>query len=69
MRVRHFGFLANRCRAKRLVTIRSALAAAPPARARAKREPVAYAGHPCPACGKGTLRVSAHLAQVRLNPG
>ena len=39
------------------------------ARARAKREPVAYAGHPCPACGKGTLRVSAHLAQVRLNPG
>ncbi len=30
MRVRHFGFLANRCRARRLAEIRTALAAAPP---------------------------------------
>jgi hypothetical protein len=69
MRVRHFGFLANRCRAKRLVTIRSALAAPPPAHARTTTEPAAYTGHPCPTCRKGHLRVSAHLAPVRRDPG
>nr|WP_276568914.1 transposase [Thiococcus pfennigii] len=30
MRVRHYGFLANRCRARRLPEIRAAIAAAPP---------------------------------------
>jgi hypothetical protein len=69
MRVRHFGFLANRCRAKRLVTIRSALAAPPPAHARTTTEPAAYTVHPCPTCRKGHLRVSAHLAPVRRDPG
>ena len=69
MRVRHFGFLANRCRAKRLVAIRSALPAPPPVPARAKTEPATYAGHPCPTCRKGQLRVCAHLAPVRRDPG
>ena len=69
MRVRHFGFLANRCRAKRLVAIRSALALPPPAHARTTTAPAAYAGHPCPRCRKGHLRVSAHLAPVRRDPG
>jgi hypothetical protein len=69
MRVRHFGFLANRCRAKRLVAIRSALAAPPPLSARAKTEPATYAGHPCPTCRKGQLHVCAHLAPVRRDPG
>ena len=69
MRVRHFGFLANRCRAKCLVLIRTALAGLPPKPIAAKTEPAAYAGHPCPTCHKGHLRVSAHLAPVRPNPG
>jgi hypothetical protein len=69
MRVRHFGFLANRCRARCLLLIRNALVALPPEPIRAKTEPAAYAGHPCPKCGKGPLRVSAHLAPVRPDPG
>lgn len=69
MRVRHFGFLANRCRAKCLLLIRHALAALPPRSTRAKAEPAAYVGHPCPICRKGHLCVSAHLAPVRPDPG
>ena len=41
MRVRHFGFLANRCRVRRLSEIRDALAAPPP-------EPATEAGVPRP---------------------
>ena len=69
MRVRHFGFLANRCRAKRLGQIRTALAAPPPLCRKTKTEPAAYAGHPCPKCRKGQLHVSAHLAPARRDPG
>jgi hypothetical protein len=32
-------------------------------------ELAAYAGHPCPMCRNGHLRVSAHLAPVRPDPG
>ena len=58
MRVRHFGFLANRCRARRLADIRAALAA--PAPAVAEPQPAApFDGYPCPQCRTGRLRVIA----------
>lgn len=63
MRVRHFGFLANRCRAQRLPAIRTALAAPPPAvEPSASTAPID--GYPCPKCRTGRLRVTAHLAPV-----
>jgi hypothetical protein len=69
MRVRHFGFLANRCRAQRLAQIRTALAAPPPPAGPADpAPPVPFDGYPCPTCRTGRLRVTAHLAPQRVAP-
>lgn len=62
MRMRHFGFLANRCRAQRLPAIRQALAAPPPAVAEPSASAAPSDGYPCPKCRTGRLRVTAHLA-------
>ena len=69
MRVRHFGFLANRCRARRLSEIRVALEAPPPQAPTAKAETAPFDGYPCPKCHKGRLLVTARLAPQRRNPG
>jgi hypothetical protein len=69
MRVRHFGFLANRCRARRLGEIRVALEAPPPQAPPAKAETTPFDGYPCPKCHKGRLQVTARLAPQRRNPG
>jgi hypothetical protein len=69
MRVRHFGFLANRCRARRLSEIRDALAAPPPAPAAEAAAPAPFNGYPCPKCRQGHLRVIATLAPQRRDPG
>jgi hypothetical protein len=69
MRVRHFGFLANRCRARRLGEIRDALAAPPPAPAEEKESPAPCADYPCPKCRQGHLRVTATLAPQRRDSG
>ena len=69
MRVRHFGFLANRCRARRLTQIREALAAPPPAPAEGEESPAPFGGYPCPKCRQGHLRVTATLAPQRRAPG
>jgi hypothetical protein len=61
MRVRHFGFLANRCRASRLAAIRTALAAPAPALAEPPPPAAPFDGYPCPQCRTGRLRVIAHL--------
>ncbi|RKT44995.1 putative transposase [Thiocapsa rosea] len=62
MRVRHFGFLANRCRARRLAEMRTALSAPPP-EASAQETPAArFDGYPCPKCPTGKLQVRGHLA-------
>jgi hypothetical protein len=61
MRVRHFGFLANRCRAKRLPAIRTALDTSPP-EPTLKAQAPAEDGRPCPKCRTGHLRVTARLA-------
>jgi hypothetical protein len=71
MRIRHFGFLANRCRAERIEAIRAAIDAAqqhPEATADAKR-PTSFDGYPCPRCRKGRLWITAHLAPKRFNGG
>jgi Putative transposase/Transposase zinc-binding domain len=61
MRVRHFGFLANRCRAKRLAEIRAALAPATPQAEQPPEKPAPFDGFPCPKCRRGRLHVIAHL--------
>jgi hypothetical protein len=71
MRVRHYGFLANRRRARRLPEIRAALAAPPAATAQAE-EPgacVPFDGYPCPTCRTGRLRVIARLSPPRRDRG
>ena len=68
MRVRHYGFLANRCRAQRLPEIRAALAAPPPP-ATAASEAAPFDGYPCPRCRSGRLRVRARLIAPRRDPG
>ncbi len=70
-RVRHFGFLANRCRATRRETIRTALAAPPPEpeSESAPAAAVPFDGYPCPTCGNGRLRIIGHLAPHRRDGG
>lgn len=66
MRVRHFGFLANRCRAKRLGQIRAAIAAHEGAATMLKQPPgdreTDPAPRPCPRCRTGRLQVIAQIA-------
>ena len=68
MRVRHFGFLANRCRTRRLAQIRTALAAPPPERAPGSEAAAAMDTRPCPVCRSGRLRVTGQLAPRRAFP-
>ena len=62
MRVRHFGFLANRCRAQRLAQIRTAIAAPPPPPAAAEKPTGPWL---CTHCGKGHLRCIAEIPKPR----
>jgi hypothetical protein len=76
MRIRHYGFLANRCRRQRMERIRQAIAVQAPtpqpetaARANA---PTRDNARPCPHCRTGRLRVVAGVAarpQLRKPPG
>ena len=66
MRVRYYGFLANRCRRERLTRIRQAIAAQAEER-QPKPEAVGGAAtgvdtRPCPRCRTGRLRVVGALA-------
>jgi hypothetical protein len=70
MRVRHFGFLANRCRARCLELIRAALAAPPPTPEPTEASAAApFDGYPCPKCKTGRLHVTMHLAPQRRGQG
>jgi len=71
MRIRHFGFLANRCRGQRLGQIRAAIDAAKdtPEDDQRHHETVPFDGYPCPQCRQGRLRVLAHLTPKRLDGG
>jgi hypothetical protein len=64
MRIRHYGFLANRCRRQRLAQIREAIEAA---KTEAKSEPdhstaSPFDGWSCPKCHQGYLRVIGLIA-------
>ncbi|MBP6986568.1 MAG: transposase [Alphaproteobacteria bacterium] len=69
MRVRHFGFLAKRCRSRRLGEIRVALEAPSPQAPAAKAETAPCAGYPLPQVPPGAPKVTARLAPQRRNPG
>ncbi len=61
MRVRHYGFLANRCRRRRLAEIRRALAVqdAPPA---TDTDAPTQARYTCPRCHRPTMQVRRPIA-------
>jgi hypothetical protein len=70
MRIRHFGFLANRCRSARLRQIRTAIDAAPsPEPSEKAEQPVPFAGYPCPACRQGQLQITGLLVPQRFEGG
>jgi hypothetical protein len=59
MRVRHCGFLANRCRAQKLTQIREAIGQAQAQAQEAAAEPATGARYRCPRCREGRLQVVA----------
>jgi hypothetical protein len=67
MRVRHYGFLANCCRTRKLACVRAALAAddEPGDRKQRRSLPVDWT---CRACGKGRLTVRRRLPAIRSRP-
>ena len=65
MRVRHYGFLANRCRRRRLAQIRRALAGADDDAAKESAPSDGEATYRCPHCHTPTLRV---IAAIRAQP-
>ena len=75
MRIRHFGFLANRSRKQKLDRCRVLLNLAPPsptARKSARQLMLEVTGFDlarCPACRVGTLVTLAHLPAVEVGPG
>ncbi len=68
MRVRHYGFLANRCRRDKLARIRAALDAPPPAASEADTNDAAAIPLICPYCRRPTLRATGPIA-ARRAPG
>ncbi|MDH4276292.1 MAG: IS91 family transposase [Gammaproteobacteria bacterium] len=73
MRIRHYGFLANRCRQKRLQAIRMALNAETEQTTleagRNGQPTAAPAAYRCPCCRQGRLVVVSSLAPVRRREG
>ena len=70
MRIRHYGFLANSCRRRKLALIRTALTCAKPiAKADSNEAPDRFTGYPCTQCGQGMLRITAELPPLRWEGG
>jgi hypothetical protein len=66
MRIRHFGFLANRVRTKNLATCRRLLTVSSPSSPSGVAA-VTMDGRPsCPACGRGHLIAGPHLSPMEL---
>ncbi|PWQ98015.1 IS91 family transposase [Leucothrix arctica] len=73
MRIRHYGWLANACRKRKLQAVRQAIANAQNAPLRPSKpskiaHPHAFEGIPC-RCGQGMLRVSYRLVPWQLEYG
>jgi len=72
MRIRHYGFLANRCRKAKLAQIRTALAHVvqpAPTGETDGEESHAFVGYPCTQCRIGRLHVIGLLAPQRFEGG
>jgi hypothetical protein len=71
MRIRHYGFLANRVRRAKLAQIRTALARAKPEvpAGLAPAAPARFDGLPCPQCRVGHLAIIGLLAPQRRDAG
>ncbi|WP_440998218.1 IS91 family transposase [Arhodomonas sp. SL1] len=65
MRVRHYGFLANRCRRRRLAQIRQALALVDPAPEAANTACASEARYTCPQCRKPAMRRTGAIVARR----
>jgi hypothetical protein len=66
MRIRHYGLLANRVRAKNLVLCRRLIDAAGPRRSAAAAVAVGVEPPCCPACGRGRLHAGPNLSPDQL---
>jgi len=71
MRIRHYGFLANSCRRRKLALIRTVLACAQATANTDDSDTPAerFAGYPCTRCGQGMLRITAELPPLRREGG
>ncbi|MCF6281736.1 MAG: IS91 family transposase [Candidatus Polarisedimenticolaceae bacterium] len=72
MRIRHYGFLANSCRKKRLPPLRKAIAESSEEIQIIRQPPKAECPHnetPCPTCKVGHLWVVAEIPRKRLEGG
>jgi len=72
MRIRHYGLLANRCRAKRLEQARQAIAGVKTQEQEPTGTLCREPGWPCPKCKTGLLWVIEYIKpvkQLRLFPG
>ena len=69
MRVRHYGYLANRCRKEKLAKIRQLLGQQ--ADDAAAEEPLQAQQNDwsCPKCHQGQMRVRMELSPIRLTGG
>jgi len=65
MRIRHYGFLANRCRKRKLARIRAALALPAEQDDAAQSADTGDPSYPCPECRRGRLRVLATILPGR----
>jgi hypothetical protein len=66
MRIRHYGFLANRCRKEKLAKIREWLSQAPAEEAAETSAQAKENDWPCPKCHRGAMRVVLELPPIRL---
>ena len=69
MRIRHYGFLANRCRKEKLAQIRERLGQATVEKSAEETQPAKPPDGRCPKCHQGQLRVRMDLAPTRLTGG
>ncbi|MCP4378306.1 MAG: IS91 family transposase, partial [bacterium] len=66
MRVRHYGFLANRCRKEKLAKIRELLGQVVDEAATDESAQAKKSDWPCPKCHQGQMRVRLALSPIRL---
>ena len=71
MRIRHYGFLANRCRKQKLAQIRQWLGQVAEKQAADESElaEAKQSDWPCPKCHRGQMRVRMALSPIRLTGG